>query len=76
MSYYTEQEISERTGFDLGETFSSPGQVRWYFNRVRLAKCLGDYSTSKGLPTQPELNRMAETVIENQWHCEFSPAAA
>lgn len=59
--------ISDFTGFDKGELFSSPEEVERYF---------ADFGTcppEDGEPKIPQLTFqwMAETVIENKWHCEF-----
>lgn len=67
----TRTEISERTGFDNGETFSSDQEVRDYFQRDELVGCIDPTSDARNdIPQQAELDEMAEMVIANRWHIE------
>jgi len=65
----TMTEINDRTGFANGTKFIDADDVRAYFRREVMEGCFGgtDYSD---LPTQDELDDMAEVVIENHWHME------
>ena len=55
--------ISEATGFDLGDEFTSEAQVREYFTVTTLRDAFD------GCPyTQEALGVMAEAVIANGWH--------
>ena len=67
----TEREIHEATGFNNGEKFNSAQEVREYFTTAAMAEMFGSHDTSD-LPTQEQLNEMAEAVIANRWHCEFA----
>ncbi len=72
----TQREISEYTGFDQGEKFTSEQQVREYFTAENLA-AMGLGGSDEGSErdnhalTQDELDRMAEYVIANRIHCAF-----
>ena len=64
------QEISEKTGFDRGELFNSPDEVRRYFTTTSMEEMYGgdlraDYPE---LADQNALNEMADMVIRNGWH--------
>lgn len=67
---YTRQAI-ESTGFDLGETFKSEAEVRAYFTRENMIAMFGPQD---GAVPQASLDKMADTVIANGWHCEFAAA--
>lgn len=62
----TRQEISETTGFDRGEKFDSPNDVREYFTE----KAMTEMGFTNDL-AQSELNGMADDVVEHHWHCNF-----
>jgi len=67
---YNRQNISDRTGFDLGDQFTSEQQLRDYFRREQLADCLGA-TEADALPAQDVLDEMADTVLAERWHCTF-----
>jgi hypothetical protein len=62
-----EQEISDATGFDYGDRFGSPEQVRAYFTVEEQRHMLG----AAAVEDQLLLDRWAERVITNRWHCAF-----
>jgi hypothetical protein len=62
--------ISDSTGFDTGEYFEDPEQVREYF-KVEVEEGLyPGWSKKTGLK-QADLDEMAGDVIHHQWHCVF-----
>jgi hypothetical protein len=62
----TMTEINDATGFANGEKFDSAEEVREYFTVAAMREMFnGDQSE---LPTQCELDEMAEHVIVNGWH--------
>lgn len=63
-------EISDRTEYDKGPLFRSEAEVRRYFTVANLQRSVGP-SVLANLPTQAELDRMAQEVLENHWHCAF-----
>lgn len=63
-------EISDRTEYDKGPLFQSEAEVRRYFTVANLQRSVGP-SVLANLPTQAELDRMAQEVLENHWHCAF-----
>lgn len=72
----TQQTISEYTGFDQGDEFTSEQQVREYFTVANLAD-MGLGGSDEGserdnhVLTQDELDAMAAEVIRQRWHCAF-----
>ena len=62
--------ISDVTGFDGGEYFGDPGQVRAYFNVAVMERLFPGWSKKTGL-TQADLDEMAGAVIHHKWHCLF-----
>lgn len=67
---YTEQQISDLTGFDVGDKFTSEKQVRDYFTPESMAFMFGGTGGSNPALelTGEELTEMAELVVENGWH--------
>lgn len=61
------QRISEATAFDQGDKFTSDEQVRGYFT-VETMRGMG----FDEIPSQDDLDRMADDVIDNRWHYEAS----
>ena len=56
--------INEKTGFAERDPFQSGSEVRAYFTLKNMAFMFGDdYEL-----TQPELDEMAELVIQKKWH--------
>ena len=62
--------ISDLTGFDRGDYFSDPGQVRAYFTVAVMERLSPGWSDQTGL-TQADLDEMAGAVIHHKWHCLF-----
>ena len=59
--------VSEATGFDQGDEFTSEAQVREYFTIATMDE-LG-WRDTEGCPyTQEGLDLMAEAVIGGGWH--------
>lgn len=67
----TWQEISDATGFDAGDEFTSEQQIRDYFQREQIRGCLNPVDGGHQLPSQTELDAMADIVIANRMHCAF-----
>jgi hypothetical protein len=62
-------DINDRTGFANGDKFTSDEQVREYFTQQNIRDMIGSTYDDEGtMPSQDELDQMAETVIENRWH--------
>ena len=55
--------VSEATGFDVGDEFTSEDQVRVYFQVANIRAMLGECRYS-----QEALDLMAEAVVEHAWH--------
>ena len=71
--YGRRQEISEKTGFDVGVEFTTEDDVRAYFTTHNMDAMYGgnlmvDYPE---LCDQTILDEMAANVIEARWHCTF-----
>lgn len=64
----TRQELSEQTGFDLGEQFTSEAQVREYFTAENMIAMFGDDNAETDAET---LDSYAYAVIRTRWHCAF-----
>lgn len=66
------KEISEKTGFDSGDTFSNESEVRDYFTVKSMRQMFGDdlEANFPELADQEILDEMAETVIDNKWHMD------
>lgn len=62
--------ISDTTGFDSGEYFQNPDQVKGYFKVGIMERLYPGWSKKTGL-TQADLNEMAGAVIHHRWHCLF-----
>jgi hypothetical protein len=62
--------ISDLTGFDAGDYFGDPGQVRAYFTVAVMERRFPGWSNQTGL-TQADLDEMAGAVIHHKWHCLF-----
>jgi hypothetical protein len=62
--------ISDVTGFDRGEYFGDPEQVRAYFKVEPMERISPGWSKKTGL-TQADLDEMAGVVIHHKWHCVF-----
>lgn len=63
MMVLTRQYISDATGFDHGDEFTSEEQVREYFTVDNMRAMFGECAY-----TQDELDEMADAVIHNGWH--------
>lgn len=63
------QQISDATGFDNGNKFSSSRDVYDYFTIENMVVMFGDDFRSD-LWTERDLRAMAEAVIANQWNME------
>lgn len=65
-------EISEKTGFDSGEMFSTETEVRDYFTVESMKQMFGGNLESEypELADQDILDDMADSVIRNKWHME------
>lgn len=59
-------EINDYTGFANGELFESKEEIRKYFTRENMINCI-DLPLSE-LPSQDDLDEMADMVIEYRWH--------
>lgn len=59
--------INDSTGFANGDKFQDEEEVHRYFSVWSMKEM---FNNDINL-TQPELDEMAEVVIENKWHCEF-----
>lgn len=55
--------LSEATGFDQGDEFTSEARVRGYFQAAEFRAVLGECPW-----TQEALDAMAEAVIDGRWH--------
>ncbi len=62
--------ISDVTGFDRGEYFGDPGQVRAFF-KVEVMESISPGWSKKTRLTQADLDEMAGAVIHHKWHCVF-----
>ena len=62
--------IADITGFDQGEYFRDPDQVRAYFRVEVMEQVFPGWSQKTGL-TQADLEEMAGAVILHHWHCLF-----
>ncbi len=62
--------ISDVSGFDRGDYFKSPEQVRAYFKIEVMEQNYPGWSKKTGLK-QADLDEMAGAVIHHQWHCVF-----
>ena len=62
--------ISDVTGFDRGEYFATPDQVRAYFTVEVMELNYPGWSKKTGLK-QGDLDEMAGAVIHHRWHCLF-----
>lgn len=62
----TREQISEATGFDQGDMFADEIEVLGYFTHENIKQMFGvcPYLTET-------LHEMAETVIDNHWHCAW-----
>ena len=63
--------ISDATGFDAGDEFTSEGDVRAYFTVEAMQGMFGAH----GIADQAILDAMADAVIEHRWHCAFADDA-
>ena len=63
MTYYTQKEISDATGFDHGELFDSDDEVNEYFSPKTQRALFGNEVVSSA-----ELAVMRNIVLENRWH--------
>ena len=63
----TNEEL-ESTGYNAGEKFTSPAQVRDYFTARNFTAMFGEHCE---IPTGDVLADMAAIVINNKLHCEF-----
>jgi hypothetical protein len=63
------QEISDATGFDFGEPFTSEAEVRDYFTMASMRDMSpdGDF----GDLDDETLSEWADVVIAERWHCDF-----
>lgn len=72
MSNYTQQQISDLTGFDCGDQFTSEDQVRDYFTFNNMKAMFVTYPGDDDNPalsiTDDQLDAMADAVITNRWH--------
>jgi hypothetical protein len=62
--------ISDVSGFDRGEYFQGPDQVRPYFKVEVMERIYPGWSKKTGL-TQADLDEMAGAVIHHKWHGVF-----
>ena len=60
--------LSERFGFDNGEKFTSPNEVREYFTMKNMREMIGSECDDM---TQDELDESASLVINQGFHCAF-----
>ena len=68
MRYNDLDRIDDITGCASGDRFDSPAQVRAYFQQDELT-AMG--FQDRELPTQDDLDGMAERIIETGFHCDF-----
>ena len=61
-----ETTISNVTGFDAGDMFTSEEEVRYYFTTDNLTGMFAEDP-----PTQDTLDEWADAVTENRWHCNW-----
>jgi hypothetical protein len=61
-------EINDSTGFANGDKFESEGQVREYFQLDELKRMTSGIGPGVD---QATLDRYADIVIEEKWHCKF-----
>ncbi len=62
--------ISDVTGFDRGDYFAGPDQVRDYFRVEVMERLYPGWSKKTGL-MQADLDEMAGAVMHHKWHCNF-----
>jgi hypothetical protein len=62
--------ISDVTGFDRGDYFQDPDQVRAYFRVEVMERLYPGWLEKTGL-RQADLDEMAGAVIHHKWHCSF-----
>jgi hypothetical protein len=62
--------ISDVTGFDRGEYFQDPRQVRAYFTVEVMERLYPGWLKKTGLG-QADLDEMAGAVMHHKWHCSF-----
>jgi hypothetical protein len=62
--------ISDVTGFDRGQYFANPAEVRAYFTVAVMELLYPGWSQKTGL-TQADLDEMAGAVLHHRWHCVF-----
>lgn len=67
-TYTSIDQINDLTCFTNGDLFRTPGEVRSYFTAENL-RFMGwmEYA----IPSDDDLTAMADTVIEQRWHCAF-----
>lgn len=66
------QDISDATGFDSGDMFISVDDVYRYFTITSMNWMYGgNWKLDYPDVDQDILDEMADTVIENRWHCDF-----
>jgi hypothetical protein len=64
----TFSEINDSTGFANGEKFTTQAQVRSYFTMSNMHEMFGPHCEVD----ESTLTDMADAVICEKWHCEFS----
>ena len=64
--------INDATGFAEGDKFENADQVRDYFTTENMEQIFEPFAHGDKIPTQDELNEMANAVIENGWHMRES----
>jgi hypothetical protein len=60
-------EINDITGFANGEKFESAQEVRQYFTRRNMFEMLGWQTPADQIPTQDDLDEMADIVIKHRF---------
>lgn len=68
---YNRSEISDATGFDRGDMFTSESVVREYFSVSAQLDMFPDNKDEDVDVLHDVLDDMAATVISNRWHCDF-----
>jgi hypothetical protein len=72
---YLLQRASDATGYDYGDDFNSPDEVRMYMQIHELGQmadnCGAADFTARTDLTQEDLDTMAEEIIRTRSHCNF-----
>jgi len=67
MENFNVREALQKSGYDGGEKFSSPAEVREYFTRKNFLDMGGECDW-----TDEQLTKMANWIIQHREHCSFA----